>query len=496
MVPLFEGVVLWTAGGWSQKKGTVGRRWMALAWGLATGLGFFTYSSWIVVAISSIAAFLWSFRKDKNRDGSACLLFFGALGIATAPFLVSAFREGFGSHLAGIALTSLDFSPEQKWTNLMSYWTALGWGSLVPNSSNGPVWGGFLNPVLGVAFLRALLGLWKGRHDPRAAGLLTLMVWCMAPGLVTADYPGFYRIVQVMPWVMAMVALGLWELSRDFGSKMGRVIFPVLLALSVGLDTVHLVKANGLDARLNPRPDTPTQTVNREAFRILQAKSLQEGPGLIFSELLLLSRNHSLTVETYPFNAALNPRLAPVQARWAALLVNRHLEGSLSRKFPKIQWIPLSGGTLEEDGGLSLGLVPVEGSQFTSFEPWLAAHHFFHERQFEAENILNDPVLYQKACQDLSEGYSLMEGDPFLESLYGEWIAQYHFAGGLDPNLLALRRALRRGTPTANLYLKYGNFLFLSGRKAEAMKAYSLAVQSRPNYTDAQAILDYFKNSR
>lgn len=494
MVPLFEGMVLWTAGHWSRTRGVVGRRWMALAWGLATGLGFFTYSSWIVVAIASIMAFLWLLRKEK--DGPSYFLFFAALGTAMTPFLVSAFREGFGRHLEDIALTNGVFSPEQKWMNLLSYWTALFGGVLVPNGSNGPVWGGFLNPILGVAFLRGSLGLWKGRHDLRAAGLLALMVWCMVPGLATADYPGFYRIVQVMPWIMAVAALGLWELSRELGSKTGRVVLPVLLALSVGLDTVHLVKANGLDTSLQPRPDTPTQTVNREAFRILRTKSLQEGPGLIFSDLLLLSRNHSLSVETYPFNAALNPRFDPAQAHWAALLVNRHLEGPLSKRFRKVQWIPLSGGTMEEDGGLSLGLVPVEGSQFASFEPWLVAHRFFHERQFEAENILNDPMLYQKACADLSLGYPLMKGDPFLESVYGEWVAQYHFAKGLDPNLAALHRALEKGYPTANLYLKYGNFLFLSGRKAEAMKAYSLAVQSRPNYTDAQAILDYLRNSR
>ncbi|HVZ81653.1 MAG TPA: hypothetical protein VHE12_12765 [bacterium] len=491
MVPFFEGVVLWMAVLCLTAQGMKRKRWAALGWGTATGLGFFTYASWVGVAIASILFFLWAYKK--NKDFRSALLYFISLAITIGPFLYFAVREGFGAHWIEIALTSPNFSIQQKLSNVVSYWTALWFGALVKNASNAPAWGGFLNPILGLAFFRGILGVFKGK-DVRERVLLVLFVWCLAPGMATSDYPGLYRIVQAMPWALIIVVLGLVAFYREWTKlRWGPLVFSLFLVLSMGLDAFHLARANNFDSGLRRGPSSPDQRVNQEAFLALQRKSVEEGPGLIFSDFLLLSRNHSLTVETYPFNAALNPKLDPPQAHWAALIVNRHLEDALSKRLPQVQWLPLPSGQVEEDGGLVLGLVPLGPKEPAFLGKWLQAHRFFHERQFEAECILNDPEIYQKAAHALERGYPLMAGDPFLESLYGEWVAQYHFKEGLGPNLQALHRAIRKGYPTANLYWKYGNFLYLVGQKAKAQEAYSMAVRSRPNYTDAQLILDQIR---
>jgi hypothetical protein len=495
MVPLFEGMVLWAAGQYFERTDRIQKRWMAFIWGTLTGLGFFTYSSWVAVALASLLFFLLSFKKEK--DVSSVFFYFVPFALTSAPFFYFAVQERFGAHLFEIALTNSTFSFAQKGENLVSYWTSLWWGPLSRNASNGPVWGGFLNPILGVFFFRGLLGLWKNFRDPLSWGLSSILVWSMVPGMITADYPSLYRIIQVMPWVLIVASLGLWAFYREWSKfSWGRPLVAALLFFSILLDGVHWAKANGLSwPSFRSSSEDPTQAQNQRIYRDLQERALAQGPGLIFCDFLLLSRNHSLSVETYPFNAALNPRRDPQKARWAALIVNRHQEGPLSKRFPLIQWIPLPSGQPEEDGGLSLGFLPLDPSVRPLIDPWVKAHRFFHERQFEAESILNDPVLYQKAAQDLVLGYPLMEGDPFLESLYGPWIAQYHFRDGLGPNLQALRRALEKGYPTADLFLKYGNFLYLNGQKAEALKAYSLAAKTQPNYTNAQDILDYLQKN-
>jgi tetratricopeptide (TPR) repeat protein len=106
---------------------------------------------------------------------------------------------------------------------------------------------------------------------------------------------------------------------------------------------------------------------------------------------------------------------------------------------------------------------------------------------------MNDPVAYRAEEHKLQDGLALVEGDPFLESFFGEWAAQYHSEGNYQENIRALQRALAKGYPTANLYYKLGNFLWLDHRIPEARRAYSLAARCRPNYTNVQAALDYLQ---
>lgn len=99
--------------------------------------------------------------------------------------------------------------------------------------------------------------------------------------------------------------------------------------------------------------------------------------------------------------------------------------------------------------------------------------------------MYNDPKLYQYALQHFSDGYSLVKGDPFLESCFGEWVTQFHWGADHQANILLMKRAIEAGYPCAHLYYKLGQFLFLDHRLSEAKEAFQKAMNCHPNETDA-----------
>ena len=107
---------------------------------------------------------------------------------------------------------------------------------------------------------------------------------------------------------------------------------------------------------------------------------------------------------------------------------------------------------------------------------------------------MNDQDLYSQQVEKLPAGYALVRGDPFLESVYGEWVAQYHVGSNLDSNVRALERAIQMGYPAANLFFKLGNFLAGENRISEAEKAFALAARCQPNHTQAEVYLKALQN--
>jgi tetratricopeptide (TPR) repeat protein len=230
---------------------------------------------------------------------------------------------------------------------------------------------------------------------------------------------------------------------------------------------------------------------NLRAYRVLDSARSRLGPGLIFTDFLLLSHNHSLEVGTYWFNAALNRNLDPGQAHWAGIVTNIDYQHYLAERFPRAQWVWVDQDQPGEDGGLTVGIVPIDGGNQAVFQKWLEAHEIFHGLSVQAENILNQKDLYHQAALGLSSHASFMGSDPFLESCYDEWTAQYHYGTGYETNIAAIQRALQKGYPTAPLYCKLGNFYWAEGRLTEAREAYAMAIKQKPNDTVAAQAQQY-----
>lgn len=193
---------------------------------------------------------------------------------------------------------------------------------------------------------------------------------------------------------------------------------------------------------------------------------------------------------TYGFNGCLNPKVQSQDCRWAGVITNVHYQKFLLRRFPDSRWYWLDPGR-EEDGGLAVGLIPIHQENQGQFNLWKAVHDYLHFINFEAENILNSPPAYRAATQNLAKGYPLLKADPFLESVFGEWVAQYHFsANNYDENMVAIQRAIQKGYPAANLYYKLGSFYYYLNRQPDkSRQAYLLAARCHPNYTNANEVL-------
>ncbi len=488
-VPLFEALTfLCLAGLWTAQVGAVQWGW-AIGLGLCVGLGTYSYTGFISVLLGvSLGLLIWAWGKKER--GLPIILYFTVLLIFLFPLVDAVLIEHVGGYIWGVSPLGGLYHWKDQFFNAASYITALFWGPLGGSADYGPVWGGFLNPVESAFFLLGLgvIREWKGSSTKwLLAGAFFLF---LLPGLLTADIVEMLRVIPLMPLLYLVSAVGFFDLWKE-AVNLGRKAFLVfLMILSVGMNLYHLAKVRSADGPLTQK-FSYQERVNEGywAYRHLLEAAQTQGPGLVFSDFLPLARDHALHVMSYPFNALLNPSLVSSQAKWAGLLTNVHYGAFLKKRFPDSQWFYVTppkdpvGGT--DDGGSVVGIIPITPENRNTFNRWSKAHDYFNELSVEAENAMNNRELYAQQVAKLPGGYPLMEGDSFLESVYGEWVAQYHLGINLDLNISALERALQKGYPSANLYFKLGNFLAAQNRIPEAEKAFAGAAACPINHTQA-----------
>ncbi|HVM32689.1 MAG TPA: hypothetical protein VMU88_06110, partial [bacterium] len=486
-VPLFELGAFYGLGLLRQEKSPARRRGLAAALGLWTGIGTWTFTAWFFVVLALGLLVAAGFKSARRPDWTALGwgLFFFALGVA--PWVWACASEGFGGYLLSVSPWGPYFSPIHQLGISASYLSSLFMGPLAGPAGFGPVWGGVLNPLVAAFGAVGILEMARRRKEPSVQGWALCFVLFAAPGFLSSDHVEMFRVIALMPLVLIAAALGIHRLSAGLPGPRRWFLLALAGVLSLGWDGIHLMKVH--------QPGWPAAKAralndeNYRAFQILKAQAAQAGPGVLFTDFLLLSHGHSLAAMTYGFNAAENPGLDPRRARWAGIIANVNYGPFLTRRFPGLKWIPV-GQDLSADGGLAVGLLPLGPGVSFPLDSWLAAGLYFHGLSVESERILNDPVLYARSTRALAEGEKGMEGDPFLESLFGEWRAQYHYAPrGYGMNAWILRQTVQKGYPAAHLYFKLGNFLWLDGQIPEARAAYAEANRRAPGQTQAAQAL-------
>lgn len=455
--------------------------------GLWSGLGTLTYTSWLVVGAGLAIAVLVLFFQKASR---ACAFFFLGSLITAFPFLLSALSPGYFNHLSDISQAGHLYSVGHQAQTALSYLTSLFWGNLQVGTSYGPRWGGMLNPVLATTFFLGVGTLWAHRKESWVRWTLFAMGLGLLPGLLSADYVEHYRIIQAMPFLLLISAVGIQEILLSFSPGKTRILMAVMLGLfSFGLDMNHLWKplkdAGFADLGLSAE----VRQDNEKAYHLLDSAHRQLGPGLIFTDFLLTSHNNSLSAMTYGFNAALNPRFDPEKAQWVGIVINVNYQPFLAKRFPHSQWRWISQDSPETDGGLTVGLIPLNNSNHPLFRTWLEAHDVFHRLNVKWIDILNRKDLYQQAEDRLNDHDIQMDKDPFLESCYDEWKSQYHYGNSFERNIDALEQAVKKGYPAAHLYFKLGYFLLMEHHVPAARKAFEQALKSPLNYTNAAGYL-------
>jgi uncharacterized membrane protein len=448
--------------------------------GIWCGLGTLTFISWGVVLLLLLATiFILAFKKLLPN----VILFLISLSIGVLPFALAFLKEGYGHHLIDSSALSHWFSSSHQTITHFSYITSLFWGSLQTDTSYGPTWGGILNPILASCFFVGILGLYQKRNEALSKWIGLAFVFCLLPCFLAGDYVELNRIIQVMPFLLLILVLGLQRLLLEIGDrKQRKIVLLSLLFLSFLLDANHLLKPTLDFFNFRKADNRVTSDPNLKAYQILNSISSNQGPGIIFTDFLPVKYGHSLFVTTYPFNSAVNPELNPESASWSAILTNINYQPFLAKRFPESKWYWVENGLPSLVGGLTIGVLPITGGNREVIKNWIKAQMIFHELQLEGEGSYNQKQAYEQSIKHLIESYNKVKGDRFMEACYWEWVSQYFFSPSYFENIAALQKAIQQGYPAVHLYQKLSVLLFEQHRAVEAQRMLQNALEMEPKF--------------
>ncbi len=453
----------------------------AFVLGVGSGLGFYTFPSWGVVAfLLTLAVFKGTAFPPRKEWKSFFYFFipqtvlFLILTLVTWPqksgHYVNVLQNPWGPGLPGLN----DFF-------------SLFWGSPLPWDilAYRPFWGGFLNPVLGALCFWGVVAYLRPRGTPDRLKWIAVFFVLMMPGFLTGGLDS-HRVIQVLPFLLAASAYGLCALLRAFPIPSRAWVAAGVLLVSASLDYHHLFGVIR-DYWSQPRDLWfASKSVERwRAYEILRDLSEKQGPGFVLSELVPDTFDQTLSVIDYPFNACESDKIPPGSCRWAALLANIHYQPYLQREFPEAKWIWLAPDVGRPDGGFMLGLIPLPSSRPDILNRWIAADRQVHDLAGAVYDN-HDWKPRGPVIEALFQRFGYFKGDPFLESCFFEKIAENDYKDRLyGPQLESLRQALERGIPAAHLYNSLGSLYMRRGNLKEARDFLEKALRCQPNHTSA-----------
>jgi hypothetical protein len=464
-------------------------RW-ALLLGFCVGAVFYgIYFHWVIVAGLILVTLLFSFRRSIQVP----LAYGAALALTCSPLWVGGFGKTGFSYLHQLwALTDPSFS-WPKIENSLSYISALFWGVPARYCTYQPVWGGFLNPVLGSLWMLGFLGSARSR-DPLGRWLVFASFFLLLPGLLTTDSEPF-RIAPMAVPSLALIAWGFVSLFKGTVPLTKTLCFGgLLLTASFSLDLYHLA------VPLHRMWDDPGVWIkyvksinNARAFGILREKARTEGPGVVLSNFPTGVYDKTLDLADYSFNAGLNPALDPERARWAALLTNVNDQPFLRKIWGEGRSYWLSKDLPSSDGGGMLWIFPLTETNRPLLRRWLLADRSlkgFIEDYYSVSN-LTQAGPYFGIRNSLSAIRTYFEGDPYLASSYWLKMADLSIKGGrLDQAVLDMGEALREGFPAAHLFYRRGVLEMALGEKEAAQKDFKKARQAPLDFTRSKDLIE------
>ena len=483
----WELLSLWGLGLFLKTSGTKAGPGRAALLGLLAGGAFYVEFHGVLLAgVLGLAVVLRTIFVFPRRYLE--FLCFGAvLAAVSAPFTVAAAKEGAGNYLSMLWAFHPGFSLSSQLGIGWDYLGGLFWGVETTRHAYKPFWGGFLNPLWGSFFDLGCVQLYRYRRGVTAKALGLGFFLFTLPGWMTRELEMF-REILVLPVLAAVAVLGLCDWLQAVSPAKRAFWAGAALLAAASLDFYHLLGPYQAANHSNYASLAGySKSFERwTAWRILEQKERENGPGLILTELDSSPFDQSLTVASYPFNAARNPRLSKLHCRWGAFLTNINYAPFLSRRFPQIQWIEPGLVENESRETVILALVDLEDPGIKSaFQGWADFDKAMHP--------VTSQMLHLKFGgdhRDILEGLSGLESqaaaDPFLRSCLAERVYYNAMAeNGFSTAFESLKDALLKGYPAAHLYDDLGVLWFTQGDYAKARQAFQMALGSPLNHTNA-----------
>ncbi len=299
-----------------------GETWMLpAAFGFFLGAGFFVSGIWVSVAPAMVLAVFYLLVLKPVRDWKKMVPFLLSAAVPFAAFIFCLLEGPYGGHIQNyLAFTHRAPSWLHQCVVSLSYLTSLFWGDWEAGFHFGPLWGGLLDPLLASAFFLGLLEMGRaGQTRVLSWGALASILFLL-PGVVSNTVE-IMRIVPILPLILVVVAAGIQALLSSIAKPARVWTLGILLMISSGLDLYHILGPYHAWANPGLHSEGIKSTERFRAYQILQKASWEKGPGMVFGDFGVDVFDQSLLVSTYPFNAVRNPRIAPRQALWAAVLV-------------------------------------------------------------------------------------------------------------------------------------------------------------------------------
>lgn len=472
--------------------------------GFGLGLGFYTYlPSYPTIGIIALLVLCFCFYKNKWKEAfrQATLLVFPVL-LLFLPMIPNLMTEMRGGHTHDYMVYGNTVSLPEQLKISFSYFTVILWGTLNKSYFNfGPLWGGFLNPFLGSAFL---LG-WIEIYHFQKRSFFWLMVGIFLVYLIPASFTTtveIMRILQVLPFCLLLTGLGIRRLVYSFPASW-RIVFLVLFfVFSMSLDAYHLCGPYHRWAVPDKDSAGSKSPEHFQAFQIIDQLHLEQGPGLVFTDFYYNIFDQSLYVSTYGYNAAANPQLDPSQAKWAAVLMAPWDVDVFKRRFPTATLYDISKGLSRDDNNeMRMAVVALEGEPGKTLRSWVGIHNqlqnLFPDYPFHVKN-----PSFQAILGNLWEIYGQAPAEPFIKNCLMEKIVDAAFqssdTSGAEPFTRLPPEALWHppffNQRYAVVFHRLGMLNFKQGRLSDARRFFLRAAQYDPEYPLKKALALLNKN--
>jgi hypothetical protein len=486
----------------------------AIVLGLWTGLGFYTYYGWPIVAALVVVTVFAAGKKPAPLLINPGIWFCLGMLLTLIPLIVIPDNQYYLDYLSSLLAFHLNGEKTNQW-NLwqnLHYFTSFFWEGWRSNFAYNPRWGGFLNPVLASLFFLGIIEFFKHRAKPLVRWFGFAFVVLFFP-ILLATNTNWFHVVSLMPIFLILTAVGVQVLFQNLERKRPMIILLTLTLASVCLDWNNLEKT-----REYINASHPSVELSRAYHRLVQT-SQERGPGLIFTDLWLKPWPPFLGFSTTPFNLLRRKEASLDQGSWAAIVTNVNHQPFLKRRFPdgKAYWI--SKDRPYPDGGVMLWIMSVTHERLPVLAQWQQASQALRPfLDYYTWVSPSDNRDYGQMLDALSKAYPFFRGDAFLESIFGEIKADIYFRQtlreasnrgklknvpilnqhltssilnklSLQPSIESLQDAIKHGYPAAHLYYQLGAFQDMCGNGRKAMQTFRKATQAPLNFTQADVFL-------
>ncbi len=446
----------------------------SVAFGLTAGLGFYSYTPWVVVATTACLGLLAAARTRPSLRGPA-LLGVGIVLFLFLPMAIARLNPGATNYIQGhFSIHAVGIPHLVGW-----FWDGQG------SAPYGPVWGGFLNPIFGSLILVSVGGLGAYRRETWIRMLPVTMVLFYLPAFLTGDVQ-MHRTLFWFPLFLAGALEGLRRIAQSLSIRLRAWAPWLLIALSVTLDAYHYFGPYQDPAQYAEDKKAWRHPEWDRAYRWIQKRSTGPGRIAVLADGMPQYNDPTLYTSTRAWEGFPDEVPAGPSVTRVALVCNSNYLPFLQRRFPEGEWHLLSEIMPIYDYNALVGMIPMTTSNHSILERWIRAESAFRnvERAYQMDPYGRSDVSIEKTLQDC---VPLVEGDPHLESILAEKLVLYHsIQKNLPAATQAIERALKFGDPAAHLWNEYGTLLYLSGKPQFARQAFQSAIGSELNRTYAQ----------